>query len=297
MWAILLDQTDLPALNQSIFYLEVTNRYCIGHHLTPLNAVLQNDNSFHFHTCKWDMKFLFHSFLAVTLVWFPNKNVYTMASLQKLGPASSHIFTISYPFLKTKMSTQEWLLHRFGLKKTEVGRSAFLDLLLFYLPGCGGCLGSETWTDRLMWVWKECLMTMSHYSHHFKAVLVAGRKWYGSLENKTPQRGCGLWKILMSYKHCISQIFIRSFLPYIRVRSASESFHMEPTAFFGFGTFVIQPIPALSGKESTKSSSRVWLGIHLQTFHPGSSLGSSSLETLNELKHFILPSMALWRPY
>lgn len=28
-------------------------------------------------------------------------------------------------------------------------------------------------------------MTLSHYSHHFKAVLVAGRKWDRSLEHKT----------------------------------------------------------------------------------------------------------------
>lgn len=38
-----------------------------------LNAMLLNDNSFHFHTCKWTMQFMFYSFLAVTLVWFPNR--------------------------------------------------------------------------------------------------------------------------------------------------------------------------------------------------------------------------------
>jgi hypothetical protein len=41
---------------------------------------------------------------------------------------------------------------------------------------------------------------------------------------------------------------------------------MEPTTFFGFGTFAMQLVSAVCGKGSTKSLKSNELGIYLQSF-------------------------------
>lgn len=123
----------------------------------------------------------------VSLLWllcgFQIKYVRSMASFQRLRPASSHILTVS--LIKNRSEPQQWSFHRLSLRKQKWAGLHSWTLALLYLPGSCGCLGSDALTDKLIRVRKECFLTLSHYSPHFKAVLGAGRKWDGSLEHKT----------------------------------------------------------------------------------------------------------------
>lgn len=71
-------------------------------------------------------------------------------------------------------------------------------------------------------------MTMSHYAHHIKAVLIAGRKWCVCPENKIGLKvDGGLRK-----SRCNIKIVFLNYLqghPHhkLKVKFASDNFHMD----------------------------------------------------------------------
>lgn len=141
MWIILLGQNNQSSPSQSIFHPEVTNRPCIGHHLARhwklcYRMVTPSGSTFVRGWCD--------SCCVVSLLWllcgFQIKYIQSMASLQRLRPASSHILTVF--LVKNRNEPQQRSFRRLSLKGTEMGRTTFLNI-------------SPTLPPRMLWVFEQ----------------------------------------------------------------------------------------------------------------------------------------------
>lgn len=126
---------------------------------------------------------------------------------------------------------------------------------LFCLLRFCGSLGSNVITNIFICL-KECYMTMSHYVHHFRTVLVAGRKLYIFPENKIDLRIGGRQLKIQCNINIAFLNNLQSSPTYIK----NQIYPKFPCFIYlfcvflgGFQPFSVQFIAEVCGKESIKS--------------------------------------------